>query len=343
MQKVIIGTVTFILASASVPIIPEELQFQYAYTRPCVVAPDPVSPTSTAPVKETYQPSCTSGEVSVAVFIDKKGNEVYSEIPDVDYKKMGELNGALNNPKKDQLVPLIDSLTAQQAQAAIALDATSTATCNPCTSLTFAHTVSGSNRTLVVGIQTGGDTSNGIYSVAYNGASSTMLAKNFIVSPTDPIWLFQHIAPTTGTNNIVIDKTGSGFISAFATSYTGVNQAITGSTTNSCTGCASLTTSTTTTADNSVIVLVGSDYVGFNAALTNGTIRAPAPAATVRYIADRGPVSPAGAYSILDTRSAGDNIHHIITILAPYIAPTSVSVIQIINDVTLDGDVSIGR
>ncbi len=113
---------------------------------------------------------------------------------------------------------------------AIALDAYTTAT-YAFPPATFSHTVSGSNRLLLVGVVSefsstpGGGTHP---SVTYNGVAMTHLASTADFHSVDDYWLmtslFALVAPDTGTHDVVVTYTAADVFSLFARSYTGVNQ-----------------------------------------------------------------------------------------------------------------------
>jgi hypothetical protein len=103
---------------------------------------------------------------------------------------------------------------------AIALDAYATSAGN--SPLTFAHTVAGTDRVLLVGVVT--DSTATSPSVTYNGVSMTLIAEtaSFTIDGlTTDVSLFRLVAPATGANNVVV--TG-GLCTAYARSYTGVDQ-----------------------------------------------------------------------------------------------------------------------
>lgn len=107
---------------------------------------------------------------------------------------------------------------------AIAFDAASDSNVNPGTSLTFAHTCTGSNLCLVVAICA--NTSDTITGVTYNSVAMTLVAKRQAGGTGTLRWFYLYYlnAPSTGANNIVISNSASSFIGAAAASYTGVSQ-----------------------------------------------------------------------------------------------------------------------
>lgn len=95
------------------------------------------------------------------------------------------------------------------------------ASTNGNSSLTYAHTVSGSNRYLVVGVVYGGTTTTST-GVDYNGVAMTLLHREVGSSITAETWGL--VAPDTGTNNVVITRSGSAGFATGAVSLNSVDQ-----------------------------------------------------------------------------------------------------------------------
>ena len=87
---------------------------------------------------------------------------------------------------------------------ALAVDASSSAEATTPSSLTWAHTVSGTNRLLVVGIQYYFNVNTFISSVTYNGVACTAVPGATINNANYYVTLYYLIAPSTGANNIVV-------------------------------------------------------------------------------------------------------------------------------------------
>lgn len=125
---------------------------------------------------------------------------------------------------------------------------------------TWAHTCTGSNRILFVGVTVGaGKTVSG---VTYNAVAMTQVNTLALAGTTfDNGYLFRLVAPATGANNIVVTASADTFIYAAATSYNNVDQTtpIDVQGTNSATA-TSLGLSLTTTKNNDW--LVGFWYYG---------------------------------------------------------------------------------
>lgn len=108
---------------------------------------------------------------------------------------------------------------ARPAAAAIAFDAGTYGGAVTATSQTVAHTVSGSNRCLLVGVL--GDTaSNLITGVTYAGSALTLVTAAQLHNRY--LYLYMMIPPATGTNNVVISASGVSYIQSWIASYTGV-------------------------------------------------------------------------------------------------------------------------
>lgn len=255
MNKVaqIIGGISVVVAgSFTTPVVPEDMQFLYAYQAPTadilqdvqtyetkkgVVAsssPEKVRVVTEEPV---YFPDTDgNGLTSVAVFASAKTNDaVFVKMSDEQYSDMG-LNsdltgkGKWSNPKKQEYLTLWEALSPRKAKAAIAYDASSSAqTAVNATSLTFAHTTSGSDRLLALSATAQDCGTSRTVTAKYNGTSMTLHDTEVyipVICPRSKLYAFYLINPSTGSNNIVISTTGSATrLAGAAASYTGVNTA----------------------------------------------------------------------------------------------------------------------
>lgn len=189
----------------------------------------------------------------------------------------------------------------------IAYDATASGNTPLSTTLTFSHTCTGSDRILFVGIDTAGGP-DVVTSVTYNGVALTRInTQQTAGTGNRRSYLYYLPAPTTGTNNIVITVSSSITIRGTSASY--INALQSGipdsSTTNSGSPVSSITTSSTTVADNSWVVSVITNTQGVPTAGAGLTIRSTE---TSTGIGDsNGPKTPAGSYSITwNIPTAGD-------------------------------------
>jgi len=141
------------------------------------------------------------------------------------------------------------------AYAAIAYDASSQGTVDS-TSLTFSHTVTGTDTILFVEAgqwQTG----DAITGVTFNGTAMTLVDKQQVGSINTYVYLYYLIAPATGTHDVVISSSGSADIRGAAASYTGAAQSGVPDATSksSTTSGGDATGIVTTIADNSWVVM----------------------------------------------------------------------------------------
>lgn len=183
---------------------------------------------------------------------------------------------------------------------AIAFDAVASDTALAATSLTFAHTCTGSN--LVLGaparvydlLDTGDDNITGI---TYNSVALTRV--NTEVATNIRTYMYILTAPATGANNLVLSASEASNIYGIAQSYTGCSQTGQPNAENSdaSTSATNLTVSVTTTADNCWLVSGTSNNQG-------GTNPQPGTNTTARYQAlthaggdSNAPMTPAGSHS----------------------------------------------
>lgn len=145
---------------------------------------------------------------------------------------------------------------------------------NTGTSLTWAHTCSGSDRVLYVAargrlVGSGADVITG---VTYNGVSLTQIGASF--AGADGRWssLWSLDAPASGTNNVVISSANDVIIGASA-SYTGATTPTTTSQTTLNAGPSTFPQSLTIAAANSWMVCLVSNDFGNVTAGTSTTLR----------------------------------------------------------------------
>ncbi len=173
------------------------------------------------------------------------------------------------------------------------------------TSRTVSHTCTGSDRALVLGVQSGATPPSDIITGAtYNGVSMTLVAK-LVTNSSHPVYLFYLSNPASGTHDIVVSASGSQTILMAAASYTGVNQSGQPEAFNSLTAqtSASVTVAVTTVTDNAWTVLVAGDSAGTVGAGTGSTKRAgDGLAGDLTAVFDsNGPISPAASNSMTAT------------------------------------------
>lgn len=99
------------------------------------------------------------------------------------------------------------SLCAAPSWAALAIDAVASSACGSCTSLSYSHTVSGTNRLLWVG-PSGYDTGDTVTGVTYNAVSMTLVPSSAVSNGSHSVSQYGLVAPATGTNTVLISATG---------------------------------------------------------------------------------------------------------------------------------------
>lgn len=211
---------------------------------------------------------------------------------------------------------------------AIAFDAASQGTSSG-TSTTYAHNCSGSDRILFQ--QAYSTTGDDVTGITYNGVSMTQIAKISKDGSSEKLYLYYLIAPATGSNNVVITRSGSGgFLHGATASFTGALQSGVPDSSASAAQTVAATSqsiSTTTVLDN--CWLVGA-WVCDNGGITGGS------ATTVRggdtgfdvIVSGSAAVTPAGssalAVSYSSTKAAG-----IVASFAPSVSAAPVNALMV--------------
>jgi hypothetical protein len=150
---------------------------------------------------------------------------------------------------------------------ALAVDAVSSSENSAQTSLTWAHTCTGSNRLLLVGIVFYRNSNSAIDDVTYNGVSMDEVPSSTTNNGEYFVAVYSLVAPATGSNNIVVSMSGSApfELSAGGISFTDAHQTVPLGTANTATG---------TSSAPSVTISSGTDQIVFAnlAMLHNGTL-----------------------------------------------------------------------
>lgn len=168
-------------------------------------------------------------------------------------------------------------------------------------SVTFSHTCTGSNLTLLVGFQLVGT----VTGVTYNGVSMSLLSDQLDASGIH-IYLYGLVGPATGANNVVITRNvTTDTIYYQSVSYTGVSQiGLPDSTNKGTNSLTSLTVSTTTVADKAVVIGLGSSAGAAVVAGAGITFYSAAGAGASNFNMGESstfPITPAGSYSMTVT------------------------------------------
>lgn len=208
---------------------------------------------------------------------------------------------------------------------AIALDATSSTSSASASSLTWAHTITGSQTILIVGVGMDADTT---CTVTYNGVSMTEIGNAQRSAGGVKTFLFYLVAPTTGTNNIIATLGTATKVASGATSYTGAAQSgqpdsFTATFNDATT---SFTVSTTVVASNCWLVGATRMQDGLAEPTTAGGVtRTEAPttgAGQKTVLSDSNGTVGTGSQSITWGQGSADNISGVVASIAPYVAPS---------------------
>lgn len=208
------------------PVIPSEMQLLYSYQTTYQSQFDQYSsPTTTftRAQKRTFSDDDGNGMISVSVFADRAGNIVPVQISDDTYYKMTRRNGQAFNPREQDYASLFETYFTPTAEAAIAFDSSQTAGMNGVTSITFSHTITGTDTYLQVCAFTN-KTTDQVTGVTYNGAAMTRSTTFRSLTGVGGMSMYRLINPDTGTHNVVVSSSASTYMRAFSASYTGANQ-----------------------------------------------------------------------------------------------------------------------
>ncbi len=165
--------------------------------------------------------------------------------------------------------------------------------------ITYNHTCTGSNLILWVGVVSGDNTMTGI---TYNGVSLTQVGSSFQLG-TEFLTLWYLIAPATGSNSLVITRSGTtNFMRGLSASYTGVQQSgQPDAHQDGTSGTNSVTDSVTVVANNSWCIALG--YANTSAS-TNATSVISVNAVQLYDNQSFGDI-PSGSFSMTITVGAG--------------------------------------
>lgn len=206
---------------------------------------------------------------------------------------------------------------------AIALDTSVDGGTVTATSLTYSHTITGSNTALIVAIRSRIGTSESITGVTYATVPMTLIdtvASDNFIRPYSTTWLLMN--PTTGANNVVISGSPSANISAMSASYTGVKQ--TGQPdahTTATAGSSPVSKAITTVADNCWVV--GFASMDNNTPTANTGITFRKTAFHLGIGDSNAAVTPAGSYTMAANGGSSGSLVLMLISLAPDVPASS--------------------
>ncbi len=196
---------------------------------------------------------------------------------------------------------------------AIAFDTTTDGGNVTATSLTWAHTCTGSQLALFVTATVNTQTVTGI---TYNGVAMSQVGTVSVSSNNS--YLYVLFTPATGAHNVVVSLSGSGSVSGASASYTGVYSGSIDSSASTSNTSTSISQATTTVTDNCWLVSSGQTNASTATAGANTTVRLTSANTFHCYLTDSNAAqTPAGSFSQAVTCSNGANAM-IVASIAPY-------------------------
>lgn len=204
---------------------------------------------------------------------------------------------------------------------AIAYDSSAQGTATS-TSLTFAHTCTGSNLLLWVFVLTSSTAGDKITGITYNGSAMTRVtgATSIDFVSGQSFYTYYIVAPSTGANNVVVSAGSSVEIYAVSQSYTGCSQ--TGVPDGSNKTTSGGTISITTTADNCWLAGGGRNVSSGGLTASTGSTTRQDITGIFTVGDSNGPKTPAGSNSMAWTPDNA-NTKLIMVSFAPYVAPAT--------------------
>ena len=181
---------------------------------------------------------------------------------------------------------------------AIAFDSATNGGSATATSLTYSHTVSGTNTFLYVTILGRVGATSLITGVTYAGVAMTYRDGSQVAPADRFLETWYLVGASTGANNIVISASGSDFIASNCVSYNGVSQGSLDATNTNFQATGTPNTNTVTTVTNSAWhIMGGANASGTPTAGTGSTIRSTANGNMAMFDGN-GAITPVGSNSI---------------------------------------------
>jgi hypothetical protein len=295
-------------------------------------------PNAKQPIKENYQYLSSYGGQPITIPTVLKDNEYYDLLPvkinekdatgtEMIMMKFPGLQPSVQQKKNffDEIISWIKSeLKIPTAYAAIASDAGASGSMSGATSLTYAHTVSGSNLFLAVYCSSAiGDATEHITGITYNGDALTKL--DYVDGDSYVSYVYYLINPDTGTHNIVVSTNATDYLQCASESYAGVKQSAPedmdkGKKAYSASA-NRLDLFATSTLDNFWII---GGFQSYSNALSEiaGTVYRVGASANVRLYDRNTAITPAGQSTLATTITSG-RMGGIAFVIAPYIASST--------------------
>jgi hypothetical protein len=215
----------------------------------------------------------------------------------------------------------LGSSVLDETKSAISFDSGAGSSAGTASSLSWTHTVSGSNTILQVCLNSENVTPSA--APTYNGTAMTLVTSE-TENSNRHLYDYILVNPSAGSNTVSVSFSGSGFVAGGSTSYDGVLQSGQPDAYNGTTGGSSstgLATSVTTATNNDWIIGcasaggdVGQTYNGANAFAS--AVREQ-PNAALGFFDTKGPITPAGATTVGFSNSIADYSEFIGVAIAP--------------------------
>jgi hypothetical protein len=205
---------------------------------------------------------------------------------------------------------------------AIAFDAATVTTSTTGATHTFSHTCTGTDRFLFVTVEQLNDTTTDkVTGVTYGGVAMTRLSKINVLTYNWVTYVYYLKNPASGANNVVVSRTyAAGQTYGGACSYTGVNQTTPINANTTGTGInGTMTTSLTSTVDNSWFYIGATNIDASFVASTNSTLRGTATSIGCHFDSN-GPKTPSGSLSMTQTWTGTRNSVSHMAALSPSVA-----------------------
>lgn len=191
----------------------------------------------------------------------------------------------------------------------IAFDAISSVAAAVATSLTYAHTTTGSDPILFAMGRDKVAAASVVTGITYNSVSLTNV--NGVQIPSSRfMWIYYMVAPATGAHNVVVSASESVSLRSYAATYSGAKQSSQPDGNNTTTGTnpnLTISNTITTTADNCWMIMYLNDDQGAitYSTSTGDTIRLNNDGGGMCFMDTGGPITPAGSNTMTLTGTNG--------------------------------------
>lgn len=229
MKKTLTGIAvgaTLIIGGGTVDLVPREAAMNHV--EQWLVSEPSEYVTATGTIKNIhpkFEDTDGDGYVSAKVGVNSKGERVYEQITEKDYKEKGATLQILPVQYQITVAEALLEEIVQVAEAAIAFDAVYGIDYFVGTSGTKAFTVTGSDTILMVMFDNEGGPDD-FTGVTWNGSESLTEIGVRVQEGTTGRYSHTYalMNPTTGTHNVVISRSSSNQVNYIIVSYTGVDQ-----------------------------------------------------------------------------------------------------------------------